>query len=244
MGTLDGTRLLAEGTMLVASVILLGYLYWYVRHMLTEVYRHGWWYLGIGVAAGGLYGAFGILEVLYSGAWISSLARGAALFFFLFLALGMRAIYNMGNLDDTRNRTFSPRWFDYLVIAVFIIGWWTGFLSDRGGWVLAVETAGWLVACMWAVIYGVRSVDVHEGTSLAALIRHLLPVIVTFSVVVIVDIVGVWTNRLDNLVPATWIVGTVLVAAFLLNTAIALRQKGAEVERIYDRTTWQEEAAD
>lgn len=235
------TRVLADLAMLIAAAILLVYLTLYVRRMLSEVYRHGWWYLGIGVAAGGLHGLFGALDALYGTGWLSSMTRGAALFFFLFLALGVRAVHFMGDLEESRRRRFSPRWLDYLVIAVLVVGWWTGFLSDRGGWLLAVETGGWAVACVWAVVYGIRSVSVHEGTSIAALVRHLLPVIVTFSAVVILDIAGGWTGRFENLVTAAWIVGTVLVAAFLFNTAVAIRQQGAELERIYDRTTWQEE---
>lgn len=243
MTPLTLTRVLADLAMLMAAVVLLVYLTLYVRRMLSEVYRHGWWYLGIGVAAGGLYGFFGALDGLYGTIELSSLTRGAALFFFLFLALGVRAMHFMGDLEDARRNRFSPRWLDYLVISVFVVGWWTGFLSDRGGWVLVVETVGWAIACLWAVVYGIRSVSVHEGTSIAALVRHLLPVIVTFSGVVILDIAGGWTGRLENLVSAAWIVGTVLVAAFLFNAAVALRQKGAELERIYDRTTWQEETS-
>ncbi len=234
------TRTLADLTMLIAALILLVYLTLYVRRMLSEVYRHGWWYLGIGVLAGGLYGLFGALDALYGTSWLPAMTRGAALFFFLFLALGVRAIHYMGDREEA-DRRFSPRWLDYLVIVVFVVSWWTGFLSDRTGWLLAVETAGWIMAGLWAVVYGIRSVRVHEGTSIAALVRHLLPVIVTFSAVVILDLAGGWTGRLENLVTASWIVGTVLVAAFLFNTAVAIRQKGAELERIYDRTTWQEE---
>ena len=43
-------------------------------------------------------------------------------------------------------------------------------------------------------------------------------------------------------VEAVWLVGTVLVAAFLFNTAIAIRQQAGEVDRMYDRTTWRQQS--
>ena len=85
--------------------------------------------------------------------------------------------------------------------------------------------------------YGVLTVRTLEGTSFAAIVRHLLPAVISF-VVVFSDLVGIYTRQYAALVDAVWVIGTVLVAAFLFNTAVAIRHQGAEVERKYDWTTW------
>jgi len=103
---------------------------------------------------------------------------------------------------------------------------------------------GWIVTSAWAVLYGVRAVSVHEGTTFAALTRHLPPAIVCVAAVVFIDLVTSYLNGYGALADAAWIVGTTLVAAFLFNTAVAIRQQGGELERLYDWTTWREQSFD
>ena len=62
--------------------------------------------------------------------------------------------------------------------------------------------------------------------------------------VVFVDLVTSYLTGYGALADATWIVGTTLVAAFLFNTAVAIRQQGGELERLYDWTTWREQTFD
>lgn len=235
--TVAATRALASLATAAGSVILLYYLYGYVSHVLSGPLGRGWWYLGIGVAAGALYGLSGVATVFVPADWITSFGEGATLFFILFLALGIRALYHYG-LEPAARTTTIPDWADYLVIAGFIVAWWAGFLTHRGAWVAVVVSLGWVLASVWAMGYAVLTVRSHEGTSIAALVRHLLPALVSFVIIVVAGLVGQYTSRYAAYVEATWIVGTVLVGAFLFETAVALRQQGGEVERMYDWTTW------
>lgn len=231
------TRALASLAVAVGSVVLLFYLYGYVRHVLSGPHGRGWWYLGIAVAAGALYGLAGLADFVTAAGWLGVFAEGATLFFILFLALGIRALYHYG--IDPADRTLSiPDWADNLVIAGFIVAWWAGFLTDRGAWIAVVVSLGWVLASAWAVGYAVLTVRTHEGTSIAALVRHLLPALVSFVGIVVAGLAGQYTAGFAAYVEAAWIVGTVLVGAFLFTTAVALRQQGGEVKRMYDWTTW------
>lgn len=235
--TVAVTRALASLAVAVGSIVLLFYLYGYVRHVLSGPHGRGWWHLGIGVAAGALYGLSGIADIVTGAGWLEVFAEGATLFFILFLALGIRALYHYG--IDPADRVLSiPDWADSLVIVGFIVAWWAGFLTHRGAWIAVVVSLGWVLASAWAVGYAVLTVRSHEGTSIAALVRHLLPALVSFVVIVVAGLVGQYTGEFGAYVEATWIVGTVLVGAFLFTTAVALRQQGGEVERMYDWTTW------
>ncbi|MFC7046698.1 hypothetical protein ACFQH6_15950 [Halobacteriaceae archaeon GCM10025711] len=236
--TVAVTRALAYLVIAVASTILLYYLYTYVRFVLAEPYRHRWWYLGVGIAAGVVYGVSGLLDVLTPWEWPALFVEGAALFFILFLALGMRAMYFMGRGGDGEDQSVLPAWADYLVIGAFIVAWWTGFLTAQHAWIAGVQAVGWILATAWALFYAVRAVRKHEGTSIAALVRHLMPALLSFTVIVGAELLAQFTTDYDTLVTAALIVGTVLVGAFLFTTAVAIRQQGGEVERMYDWTTW------
>jgi hypothetical protein len=61
---------------------------------------------------------------------------------------------------------------------------------------------------------------------------------------VITDLVTSLTNISPGIVDALWLVGTVLVAAFLFDTAVTIRQQEGEVERMYDRTTWRQQSVE
>lgn len=230
------TRLLAYGTVIIAAAVLLFYLFEYVRFVLAEPQGRDWWYLGTGVGAGMIYGVSGLLALVTTAPWLHVIARGAALFFILFLSLGIRAMY----LANRSGSSSTPRlpWIDYLVLGGIVLAWWVGFLTSRPTWTTLVETVGWGGATLWVLRYGVLTVRTHEGTSFAALVRHLLPAVISFIVVVFSDLVGIYTRQYAAFVEAVWVIGTVLVAAFLFNTAVAIRHQGAEVERLYDWTTW------
>lgn len=223
----------------VAAAVLLYYLVTYVRDVLSEPYRHRWWYVGTGIAAAGLYGVGGFLDVATDLSWLSLFTEGATLFFILFLALGMRAMYFMRRGGSNATRVV-PRWVEYLVVVLFVVAWWAGFLSDRPRWVLAVETIGWVGASVYALGYAVRTVRAHEGTSIAAVTRHLFPAVLAFTAVGFAGIVGAYTGAYADVVVAVRVVGTVLVGAFLFTTAVAIRQQTGEVSRLYDPTTWQD----
>jgi len=69
-------------------------------------------------------------------------------------------------------------------------------------------------------------------------VRHLLPAVLCFGGIVLTEIVYLSAGRTGSLLDAVWIVGIVLVAAFLFNTAVSIKQQEAEIHRMYDRTTW------
>jgi hypothetical protein len=66
--------------------------------------------------------------------------------------------------------------------------------------------------------------------------------VVAVTLVVFADVFGSYAGY-TAVVDALWLVGTVLVGTFLFTTAVAIRQQGGEVERMYDWTTWRGEAA-
>lgn len=230
---------LAYAAITVASGVLLYYLNAYVRHVLTNPNRWQWAYLAIGVAAGLVYGVAGLAEASTDVRWLAVFAEGASLFFILFLALGIRAMYFMGPGVDPDSRSL-PVWVDYVVLVAFVVAWWAGFLFSEP-WTHAVVAVGWILASAWALWYAIRTVQRHEGTGLAALTRNLLPAVLCIAVVVLVDLLGLTGLLSEAVVIAVWMVGTVLVGAFLFTTAVAIRQQGGEVERMYDWSTWRQE---
>ncbi|MFB6171505.1 MAG: hypothetical protein ABEJ23_03155 [Haloarculaceae archaeon] len=236
---IGATWMLAYVVIAVASAVLLYYLDAYVRYVLANPDRWQWAYLAVGVGAGLLYGLAGLAGALTDLGWLDVFAEGASLFFILFLALGIREMYFMGPGVDPTARSL-PTWVDYLVVAGFVAAWWVGFLFANP-WTHVVVAVGWVLASAWAIWYAVRTVQRHEGTGVAALTRHLLPAVLCVAGVVLVDLLGEVGLAPAPVVTAVWVVGTVLVGAFLFNTAVAIRQQGGEVERMYDWTTWRRE---
>jgi hypothetical protein len=235
-------RLFAYAVIAIAAAVLLGYLVTYVRRVLAEGFEYEWGYLAVGVAAAGVYGVAGVAAQLTDLPWMTAFVEGAILFFILFLGLGIRAMYHAqrGAGDPTR---LFPAWVDYLVIAGFVVAWWAGFLAAEQ-WIRPVVAVGWVAASVWAVLYAVQTVRVHEGTTIAALTRHLLPAILGTVLVVMTDLAADLAGIDPGVVDAVWLVGTVLVAAFLFNTAVTIRQQEGQVERMYDQTTWREQHID
>ncbi|MFD1563402.1 hypothetical protein ACFR99_07565 [Haloarchaeobius amylolyticus] len=233
-------RLFAYLAMGVAAVVLLYYAVIYIREVLAVEATTEQWYLLVAVGAAIVYAVAGIASILLEPAWIGRFVDGAILFFILFLALSIRAMYYDQPAAGDRS-PLLPAWADYVVIGGFVAAWWGAFLVETSATRLVVAV-GWVVTSAWAVLYGVRAVRVHEGTTFAALTRHLLPAIVCVTAVVFVDLLTNHLSGYEALADAIWLVGTTLVAAFLFNTAVAIRQQGGELERLYDWTTWREQS--
>ncbi|MDQ2050708.1 hypothetical protein RBH26_09425 [Natronolimnohabitans sp. A-GB9] len=224
----------------IAAIVLLYYTFVYVRDVLAADVTDAQWYLFLGIGAAIVYAVAGVGTLLLEPDPLSLFVEGAVLFFILFLTVGIRAMYHAERTGSDRSRLL-PAWADYAVIAIFVAAWWGTFLVDTD-WTRPVVTVGWILTSAWAIFYGVQTVRVHEGTTLAALTRHLLPAIVVVAGIVCVDLVTSYVDGYGALADAAWIVGTTLVAAFLFNTAVAIRQQGGELERLYDWTTWREQS--
>lgn len=224
----------------VAAVVLLYYTVVYVRDVLAADVTDAHWFLFVGIGAAILYAVGGVGTLLTDAGWLSVFVEGAVLFFILFLALAIRAMYHAERSGSDRSRLL-PAWADYAIIAIFVAAWWGTFLVDVD-WTRPVVAVGWVLTSAWAILYAVQTVRVHEGTTLAALTRHLLPAIVVVAAVVFVDLLSSYADGYGALADATWTVGTTLVAAFLFTTAVAIRQQGGELERMYDWTTWREQS--
>jgi hypothetical protein len=240
-GTILVTRLLAHASIAVAAAILLVFLGIYVRRVLAEGFEYEWGYLAVGIGAAIVYGVAGIATDLTGHAWLAVFTEGAVLFFILFIALGLRAMYHADRPDGASGRLL-PVWIDGLVIAGFVLAWWIGYVA--AAWTRPVVAVGWIGASIWAVFYGVRTTRAHEGTTFSAITRHLLPAVVCIVAVIVTDLTSGLVGLDRTVVDAVWIVGTVLVAAFLFNTATAIRQQEGEVERMFDRTTWRQQRLD
>jgi hypothetical protein len=234
-GTVTMARVLAYAVVALGSAILLYYLYAYVDGILADTDPRSWLFVGVGIGAGVVYGVSGAVHALTSIGWLGPFVEGATLFFILFVALGIREMYFMSYADGDTSKAL-PDWVDFVVIGGFVASWWAGFLIAHRLSRLVV-VVGWIGAALWALYYSVLAVRKHEGTSIAALVRTLLPAVVAVTVVVFADIAGSYAGA-PAAVDAVWLVGTVLVGSFLFTTAIAIRQQGGEVERMYDWTTW------
>lgn len=246
-GALAATQGLAYAFIALAALGLLFYLYTYGKFVLAvRKARRNLWYFAIGNGAAVLYGVSGVYSLTTDATRVEMFSEGATLFFIMFFALGFRAIYfsapkigpggDRGPETDAFRR-YLPPWLDFLIIGGYIVAWWGSFLFAPA-WTDIIVGVGWLLASGWAFVWAILLVRRHEGTSLAALTRHLFPAVIAFTITILADLVGTYLAAANEVVTATWIVGTVLVGAFFLTTAIALRQEGGEVERLYDWTTY------
>ncbi len=239
MGTLDLTRMLSYLVVSVSSLVLLYFILVYVQIIFANTYHHGWRLLGIGTGAGFLYGTSGILYEYTGVTELAIFRQGASLFFILFLALGIRAISQLESRgDDGSTPPYLNYVFDGIVVTVFVLAWWISFVLEQPSWIIQVQVTGWVLMVCFAIYYAVKAVYKHEGTSIAAIVRHLLPAVVCFAGIIIVELLHLATDGFEALAGASWIVGVVLVSVFLFNTATTIRQEKAELHRIYDRTTW------
>ncbi len=239
LAAVDVALVLAYLAVIVGACVLLYYLLVYVRRVLAEPYRERWWYLGVGVCAAVVYGVAGLVETLTDVAAATAFKLGATLFFFLFVAVGVRAMYS---LEHRRSDDKGPAMMVvYLVIGGFIVAWWAAFLLGQASLVALVETVGLAIATVYTLGYAILTVRASEGTSISAVVRQLLPALVCFAGVVVAEQAGLYLGLPQNIVTGVELVGTALVGAFLFTTAVAMRQESGEVQRMYDRTTWRQE---
>lgn len=218
-------------TVAAASLCLLWYLRAFAQQLLVEPYRDRWRYLAVGVGAAAVYGAAGLAELSVTAA-AEPFRRGATLFFFLFCAVGVRAVHRSVTGDDDE-RLLAPA---LVVVTVFV--WWATYLLAGPVVVAAAEVVGLLAATFYTIYHAVGIVGVAEGTSVAAVTRQFLPALVALAVVAAAEHVGVLAPGAATVGRGVALVGTVLAGAFLFATAVAVRQQSGEVERLYDKTTW------
>jgi hypothetical protein len=234
--TLSVARSLGYLTVVVAAGCLLWYLRQYAQQILAAPYRKRWRYLAVGIGAAAVYGLAGLAET--AGVTpAESFRRGATLFVFLFAAIGVRAIHrSVGGpsllADDTLQRV-GPA-----VVAGFVVAWWLTFLFASPTAVAGLEVVGLLLATAYTLYHAVGTVRAEEGTSIAAFTRQFTPALLAFAVVAVADHAVALSAPVAAVGDGLALVGTVLAGAFLFTTAVAIRQQGGEVERLYDPTTW------
>ncbi len=241
--TLALVSVLGFAAVLVATGVLLFYLLRYRNHVLAEPYRERWRYLAVGIGAASVYAVAGLVELLATSEGLVAGARtfrlGATLFFFLFGAVGVRAMYRTatGNDGVLASRDL-PTWVLPAVLGTFVFTWWAAYLLGPPLAVALVETVGLAIAVVYTLVCAIATVREQEGTSIAAVTRQFTPALVAFAAVVVAE-QSLYYGLGDAVVATSFVlVGRVLAAAFLFATAVAIRQQGGEMSRLYDPTTW------
>ncbi|AQL42744.1 hypothetical protein BV210_08485 [Halorientalis sp. IM1011] len=234
--TLTVARSLGFLTVAVAAGCLLWYLRQYAQQILAGPYRKRWRYLAVGVGAAAVYGLAGLAET--AGVTpAASFRRGATLFVFLFAAIGVRAVHRSVDghsllADETL------QWAGPTVVAGFVAAWWLTYLFATPTAVAGLEVVGLLLATAYTLYHAVGTVRAEEGTSIAAFTRQFTPALVAFAVVAVADHAVALSVPAAAVGDGLALVGTVLAGAFLFTTAVAIRQQGGEIQRLYDPTTW------
>jgi hypothetical protein len=229
-------RVLAYLLLVAAGLGLLRYLRTFARRVLAEPYRDRWRYLAVGVGAAVVYGAAGLLE---SAGLAPAVAfrRGATLFFFLFCAVGLRAVHRSVGGDPLLPESWA-RYLGPAVVGGFVLAWWSAYLLGLGSAVAVLELAGLLLAVAYTLYHAVGTVRAQEGTSVAAFTRQFVPALLAFAALAAAGHVDVVAPAAATVAEGVALVATVLAGAFLFTTAVALRQQTVEVSRMYDPTTW------
>lgn len=236
-------RTLAFAALGLAAALLGFYLTVFVKEVLVPPYEDRWWYLGVGVAAAVVYGVAGVVEVVGAVEAAATFRVGATLFFFLFSAAGVRALYVSVRRGDGRMDAGAvPGWIWYPVIGGFVVGWWAGYLVGDEPLTALLTTVGLAGAVTYTLVFAVLTVRDAEGTSIAAVVRQFVPGLVAFAAVVVAEQAGQYAVVDPGVVIGIELVGTALVGAFLFTTAVTIHHQRGEVERIYDRTTWRDQA--
>ena len=229
-------RWLSYALVAVGAASLLWYLRRFARRIIATPYRSRWRYLAVGIGAAAVYGVAGLAET-GGVAPAAAVRRGATLFVFLFSAIGVRAVHR-----SVGGRSLVPdgllRWLGPLVVAGFVGAWWGLFLLASESAVAALELAGLVLATGYTLYHAVGTVRAEEGTSIAAVTRQFVPALLALAVVAVADHAAALAVGPAAVSGAVSLVGTVLAGAFLVTTAIAIRQQGGEVDRLYDPTTW------
>lgn len=240
--TLSVARSLSYLVVTVAAVSLLGYLRWYARQLLARPYRSRWRYLAVGIGAAAVYGIAGLADT----AGITAAApfhRGATVFVFLFSAIGVRAIHrSVGGRSLVSDETLS--WLGPVAVSGFVGAWWGLYLFASPAAVAALEVGGLAVATAYTLYHAVGTVRAEEGTSIAAVTRQFVPALLALAAVAVVDHAATLGLSAAAVSGGIALVGTVLAGAFMFTTAVAIRQQGGEIQRMYDPTTWREARAD
>lgn len=229
------------GYLLVAAagLGLLWYLRAFVQRLLAEPYRTRWRYLAVGIGAVVVYGVAGVAEVAGVNA-VEPFRRGATLFVFLFVAIGTRAVHrSVGGEPILPDATL--RWLGPAVITGSVLAWWAAYLFVGFTALVVVELLGLGLAVAYALYHAVGTVHQEEGTSIAAFTRQFVPALLALATVAVAEHIGTLVPDLAAVGEGVALVGTVLAGAFLFTTAVAIRQQGGELERLYDPTTWREE---
>lgn len=226
----------------VAAASLLWYLRRFARRIIATPYRSQWRYLAVGIGAAAVYGVAGLAETAGI-APAAAFRRGATLFVFVFSAIGVRAVHrSVGGRSLVPDRLLG--WLGPLVVAGFVGAWWGLFLLASEPAVAALELAGLVLATGYTLYHAVGTVRAEEGTSIAAVTRQFVPALLALAVVAIADHAAALAVGPAAVSEAVSLVGTVLAGAFLFTTAVAIRQQGGEVDRLYDPTTWRGGRAD
>jgi hypothetical protein len=229
-------RLLSYLVLAAAGLGLLRYLRRFARGVLAEPYRARWRYLAVGVGAAVVYGVAGLLETVGVGPAVA-FRRGATLFFFLFCAVGLRAVHR-----SVGGEPFLPgawaRWLGPAVVGGFALAWWSAYLLGRSSAVAALELAGLALAVGYTLYHAVGTVRTEEGTSLAAFTRQFVPALLAFAGVAAAGHADVVVPAAAPVAEGVALVATVLAGAFLFTTAVAIRQQTGAMSRMYDPTTW------
>ncbi|MFB6166136.1 MAG: hypothetical protein ABEJ31_13325 [Haloarculaceae archaeon] len=234
---------LGFASLLGAVGVVLFYLLRYRNAVLAAPYRKRWRYLAVGIGAIGVYAVAGLAETVVAGPRLSEFAHvfrlGATLFAFVFTAVAVRAMYRTatGDRGALAGRRLPARAVPATVGAV-VAAWWLAYLFGPPALLAAVETVGLAGAVTYTLVFAVATVREQEGTSIAAVTRHVTPALVAFAGVVVAEQVLRYGFGAAVAAAGVALVGRVLVAAFLFATAVALRQQGGEVSRLYDPTTY------
>jgi hypothetical protein len=164
-------------------------------------------------------------------------------FVFLFSAIGVRAIHrSVGGQPFVGDETL--RWLAPVAVTGFVGAWWGLYLFASPAAVAALEVGGLVVATAYTLYHAVGTVRAEEGTSIAAFTRQFVPALLALAVVAVADHAATLGLPAAAVSDGTALVGTVLAGAFLFTTAVAIRQQGGEIQRMYDPTTWRETRAD
>ncbi|WP_336001232.1 hypothetical protein [Halorientalis halophila] len=234
--TVAVARALSYLTVAVAAGCLLWYLRRYAHQVLAAPYRTRWRYLAVGVGAVAIYGLAGLAETA-GVAPAAAFRRGATVFAFLFAAVGVRAVHRSVDgaplLPDG-----TLQWLGPAVVAAFVATWWLLYLIAAAPALAALEVGGLVLATAYTLYHAVGTVRAQEGTSIAAFTRQFTPALLALAVVAVADHAAVLSLPTAAVGDGVALVGTVLTGAFLFTTAVAIRQQGGEVQRIYDPTTW------
>lgn len=191
-----------------------------------------WMYVVFIGATGTLFGAIGLVGVLFGEE--VAFRHGVLLGMVLLLALGMREVFfndALSNSERQRGGSSSLRRYvevSFVVVTLTaLIG--GGFLED-GDRLVLVEGVSALLFVTYGLFFGWRylSNPLHSGTGMDTLLRHLLPVLLFGGLVLVVDL-GLLFGVDRVIVAQVQLVLLVITASSLMAATIKLRQNLASI---------------